>query len=130
MKGAAISTSLSNDRFEIPFITKASDVLALTNSIIMCTPFYKRQDTIPHLFHVTDLLKKELVNIIDIKERLSEAMERVEDISQNSVQTTGEISASTEEQASGVENILKSMKNVQNGMEQLSAVLHTNPEEA
>ena len=79
---------------------------------------------------MTDLLKKELVNIIDIKERLSEAMERVEDISQNSVQTTGEISASTEEQASGVENILKSRKNVQNGMEQLSAVLHTNPEEA
>lgn len=79
---------------------------------------------------VTDLLKKELANIIGIKERLSEAMERVEDISQNSVQTTGEISASTEEQASGVENILKSMKNVQNGIEQLSAVLNTNSEEA
>jgi len=79
---------------------------------------------------VTDLLKKELANIIVIKERLSEEMERVEDISQNSVQTTGEISASTEEQASGVENILKSMKNVQNGIEQLSAVLNTNSEEA
>ena len=81
------------------------------------------------VIHVTDLLKNELANIIDIKEQLSEAMERVEDISQSSVQTTGEISASTEEQASGVENILKSMKNVQNGMEQLSAVLNSSPDE-
>ncbi len=81
------------------------------------------------VIHVTDLLKNELANIIDIKEQLSEAMERVEDISQSSVQTTGEISASTEEQASGVENILKSMKNVQNGMEQLSVVLNSSPDE-
>ena len=77
---------------------------------------------------VTELLQKELVNIIDIKERLSEAMDQVEHISQNSVQTTGEISASTEEQASGVENIMKSMENVQSGMEQLSSVLNSNTE--
>lgn len=74
---------------------------------------------------VTGMLKDELANIIDIKERLSKAMEQVEDISQQSVLATGEISASTEEQATGVENILKSMENVQNGMEQLSSVLNS-----
>ncbi len=73
---------------------------------------------------VTDMLQKELANIVAIKESLSEAMERVEDISQHSVKSTAEISASTEEQSTGVENILKSMENVQGGMEKLSGVLN------
>lgn len=49
---------------------------------------------------VTNTLKAELAKIIDIKDQLLLAMERVEDISQQSVQNTAEISASTEEQAS------------------------------
>lgn len=73
---------------------------------------------------VTNMLQKELANIVAIKESLSEAMERVEDISQHSVKSTAEISASTEEQSTGVENILKSMENVQGGMEKLSGVLN------
>ena len=84
--------------------------------------------TSEEVINVTGLLRRELENIIDIKERLSQAMDQVESISQSSVQTTGEISAATEEQASGVENILKSMESVQNGMEQLSNVLNSNTE--
>ena len=80
------------------------------------------------VIEVTDMLRAELENIVTIKERLSEAMKRVEDISRSSVQTTAEISASTREQAVGVESILKSMKNVQGGMEQLSDVLSSNAE--
>lgn len=109
-----------------------------TNNIIVKESNEKLNDTVKifesmlhsseEVISVTELLQKELVNIIDIKERLSEAMDQVEQISQNSVQTTGEISASTEEQASGVENIMKSMENVQNGMEQLSSVLNSNTE--
>lgn len=76
------------------------------------------------VIHVIDLLKAELANIITIKERLSASMEEVEDISQKSMESTLEINASTEEQASGIENILKSMDNVQGGMEQLSKVLN------
>ena len=75
---------------------------------------------------VTNTLKEELAKIIDIKDQLLLAMESVEDISQQSVQNTAEISASTEEQATGVENILKSMENVQHGMGQLSEVLNGN----
>ncbi len=72
---------------------------------------------------VANMLKQELANIVTIKDSLLDAMEHVEEISQGSVLTTAEISASTEEQAAGVEEILKSMENVQNGMEQLSGVL-------
>ena len=67
--------------------------------------------------------------IVDIKGHLTEAMERVEEISQHSVESTAEISASTEKQATGVESILKSMENVQGGMEKLSGVLNANTEE-
>lgn len=77
---------------------------------------------------VIDMLKKELANIVDIKDRLSEAMEQVERISRDSVESTAEISASTQAQAAGVEDILKSMGSVQGGMEQLSDVLNAKAE--
>lgn len=72
---------------------------------------------------VTGILKEELVNIIGLKDRLLSAMEEVESMSQSSVQNTSEISSFTETQATGVAEILKSMENVQNGVEQLARVL-------
>ncbi len=81
------------------------------------------------VINVTNLLKEELVHIVMIKDRLLQAMESVEDISEKAVQNTTEISASTEEQAAGVEDILKFMGNVQGGMNQLSAVLNQTAEE-
>ena len=51
-------------------------------------------------------------------------MQSVEDISQQSMQNTTDISASTEEQAAGIENIIKYMENVQNNMDQLASVLN------
>lgn len=77
------------------------------------------------VINVTSLLKEELENIIAIKERLLQAMQSVEDISQQSVQNTADISASTAEQAAGIERILKYMEDVQNGIDQLSAVLNS-----
>ena len=64
------------------------------------------------VINVTNLLKEELVHIVMIKDRLLQAMESVEDISEKAVQNTTEISASTEEQAAGIEDILKFMGNV------------------
>lgn len=72
---------------------------------------------------IVDLLKEELDNIIAIKERLSTAMESVEDISNQSVQNTKEISTATEDQASGMDDIMKAMDNVQDSMQKLAAVL-------
>lgn len=79
---------------------------------------------------VTSLLKDDLENIIAIKDKLLEAMQSVEDISQQSVQNTTDISASTEEQAAGVDNILKFMEDVQNNMDKLAAVLNTDAKPA
>ncbi|MDE7200805.1 MAG: chemotaxis protein [Lachnospiraceae bacterium] len=75
---------------------------------------------------VTNLLKEELENIVSIKDRLLQAMQSVEDISQQSVQNTADISATTEEQAAVVENILKLMDDVQDGINKLSTVLNSN----
>lgn len=73
---------------------------------------------------VIDLLKEELANIVTIKDNLQYAMKQVEDISRTSVENTTEISASTQEQASGVQIILGSMENVQTGMERLSGIIN------
>lgn len=74
---------------------------------------------------ITETLKGELEDIVTIKDELLGAMERVENISRSSVDTTGEISAATEEQVAGLDDIVKSMQNMQQGMEKLSQVLHS-----
>ena len=86
-------------------------------------------DSSEEVISVTDLLRAELVSIVDLKEHLLQAMEKVENVSQKSVENTSEISAATEEQATGVENILKSMKSVQDGMDRLSNILGINKAE-
>ena len=108
------------------------------NSIIAKESNEKLDDTIKifetmlhsseEVIQVTNLLKEELTNIIDIKEQLLNAMEQVEDISQKSVVNTTDISASTEEQAAGMENILKVMENVQKDIGRLSDVLNATTE--
>jgi methyl-accepting chemotaxis protein len=77
---------------------------------------------------ISQLLKSELEDIVAIKEQLLGVMKRVEDGSKNFVLTTEGISASTEEQVAGLDNIVKSMKNMQAGMERLSSVLHSEKE--
>lgn len=108
------------------------------NNVIVRESHDKLDDTIKifetmlysseEVIKVTELLKKELENIINIKESLLESMKKLESISEKSVETTTEISSSTEEQVAGVENILKSMGNVQNGMERLASVLNGSKE--
>lgn len=71
----------------------------------------------------TDRLKDELVSIVESKERLQTAMQQVETVSKVSEQGATEISASTEEQVTGVETILASMGKVQAGIDRLAEVL-------
>lgn len=77
------------------------------------------------VIRVTDILKQELQNIVVIKDNLLESMKTVEYMSEKSAETTTEISTSTEEQVAGVENILKSVSDVQDGMSRLAAVLES-----
>lgn len=71
----------------------------------------------------TDKLQGELSGIVEIKERLLDAMTQVEKISQISVQGTTEISSSTQQQVTGVETILSSMAKVQAGIDRLANIL-------
>ena len=68
-------------------------------------------------------LKQELVSIVDIKDSLMSAMNSLKGISERSAETTTEISMATEEQVSGVENILQSLESLQGGIEKLAKVL-------
>lgn len=72
---------------------------------------------------VANMLQGELAGIVDIKEHLLDAMEQVEEISQQSVKNSSAISDSITEQVSVMENILKSMESVQDGVKQLANVL-------
>ena len=76
------------------------------------------------VMEVTDLLKKELEDIVEIKEQLLRAMEQVNNMSRKSANDSGEISAAIEEQAAEVENILNNMEIVRNGMNCLADVLN------
>lgn len=71
----------------------------------------------------TDQLKGGLESIVESKERLQAAMQQVETVSKISEQGATEISASTEEQVTGVETILASMGKVQAGIDRLAEVL-------
>ena len=70
------------------------------------------------------MLKQELANIVMMKENLFQSMQKLDDVSKQSVVTTSEINSSTEEQVTGVENILEAMGKVQSGMKQLASVLN------
>ncbi|MBR1866145.1 MAG: hypothetical protein IJ801_06530, partial [Lachnospiraceae bacterium] len=72
---------------------------------------------------VTKLLKQELVDIVGIKDELFTAMNNLKTISEHFMDTTTGISASTEEQVSGVECILQAMEQVQEGIDHLAKVL-------
>lgn len=72
----------------------------------------------------TDRLKDGLGDIVESKERLQAAMQQVETVSRVSEQGATEISASTEEQVTGVETILASMAKVQAGIDRLAEVLN------
>ena len=82
------------------------------------------------VIEVTDLLRTELEDIIEIKEHLLHAMEQVKDMSEKSASDSNEISIAIEGQATEVENILANMDVVRNGMNCLEHVLHGNSESA
>lgn len=77
---------------------------------------------------ITGVLKNEQEDIVVIKEQLLGVMKRMDDSSRNFTATTEGISASTEEQVAGLGNIVKTMKDMQAGMEQLYSVLHNGKE--
>ena len=131
----ALSTESSNATGKIDFILK--DIIETVenthkvmdhNNEVVNDSSGKLDDTVKifkvmmksseDVINITEMLKTELEDIIAIKERLLGVMKRVEESSQNSV-------ATTEEQVAGLDTIVQSMKNMQEGMEKLSDILHS-----
>ena len=66
---------------------------------------------------VTKRLEHELRNIVEIKDSLLASMQRLDSMSEQSSLTTAEITSSMAEQIVGVENVIKSLENVQKNVE-------------
>ena len=108
------------------------------NSVVVTESNEKLEDTVKifrtiltsseEVMGVIDLLKKELEDIVEIKEQLLRAMDQVHDISRKSVNASNEISYAIEGQAAEVQNILTNMEMVKNGMDCLADVLNGNSE--
>ena len=136
----ALSTESSNATKEIDRILKdIIDTVEETNKVmdkngvIVKESSTKLDDTVKifqtmiaasdEVMDIIGDLKRELLSIVDIKDTLLEAMNKLESISERSAETTTEISAATGEQVTGVENILASLEAVQGGIERLADVL-------
>lgn len=76
------------------------------------------------VLQVTNGLKNDLSGIFAVKDKLKVSMEKVETMSKQAAGNTAEISSSIVEQVAGIENILKSMENVQQGMKELDVILN------
>lgn len=111
-----------------------TDKIIKCNSKVVTQANEKLEDTVKifqtiltssdEVIEVTDLLRKELDDIVEIKEHLLHAMEQVNDMSKKSAKDSNEISMAIEGQATEVQNILNNMEIVRNGMNCLEAVLH------
>ena len=81
------------------------------------------------VIQVTYHLERELNSIIEMKEKLLSSMERLEQMSEKSARTATGITTSVGEQMTGIDDIVKTLenvqKNVENGAEGLKCVLET-----
>lgn len=71
-------------------------------------------------------LNQELKSITALKEQMLSSMEKLSVISDNSAESTKEISSSTEEQVVSVETVMDAMLSVQQSIDNLSEILNNN----
>ena len=76
-----------------------------------------------NIIKITELLQEELSGVASLKDKLLNAMKEVEQASQSSVDTTTEISVSTEEQVAGIEEIVSTMDKVKTAVDELNSLL-------
>ena len=113
MGGTDEIVKLSNERME-DTVKIFEDMLHSSEDVIM----------------VTEQLETELGNIVEMKEKLLASMGRLDEISEKSAETTTGITESIGEQMSGIDDIVKTLenvqKNVEHGMQGLKDVLEEN----
>lgn len=86
-------------------------------------------DSSESIIKITGVLQEELNGVADLKERLLDAMKEVEEVSQHSVDTTTEITASTEEQVAGIEELVRTMDEMKIAVDELNTLLDQHNEE-
>lgn len=121
----------------IATVEKTNEVIDC-NNVIVKESHTKLNDTIQifkSMLHaseevtaVTEVLKEELAGIVLLKEHLLEEMEKVREVSRESVQNTIQINNATIGQAEGAENIFTSMESVQGIIDKLSEELNYDEE--
>lgn len=75
------------------------------------------------VFEITDALSRELDVMKEIKEQLLGNMNKLDEISNESAESTQKVSDSTENQVASIERMIQSMQGVQKGMDQLAAAM-------
>lgn len=99
-------------------VEESHEQLNATVNVFEC--MLKSSETV---IQVTDGLKKDLANIVAIKDQLKYAMDKVEEMSNHAATSTTEISSSVIEQVTELDSIVKAMETVQSGMEELAVIL-------
>ena len=119
----------------VTVVGSARDTMAYNSSIVQESS--TQLDTTVDVFKVMiesseevittiGLLNQELNSITALKEQMLASMEKLSVISDNSAESTKEISSSTEEQVVSVETVMEAMRSVQQSIDNLSAVLNNN----
>lgn len=85
--------------------------------------FHTMLSSSEEIINITRLLQGELSGVSVLKDDLLDAMERVEDASKSSAETATEISASTEEQVAGIEEIVQAMDSMKTAIDELNSLL-------
>lgn len=85
--------------------------------------FHTMLSSSEEIINITRLLQGELSGVSVLKDNLLDAMEKVEDASKSSAETATEISASTEEQVAGIEEIVQAMESMKTAIDELNSLL-------
>lgn len=116
----------------ISTVEQASRIMSHNNEIVNETNvklndtvdiFHSMLDSSENVIQVTHGLEEGLVRIVDMKEQLLVSMNKLAETSETSAASTEKIHISTQDQIEAIAAIIKSMENVQNGVEHLASVL-------
>lgn len=83
-------------------------------------------DSSEEVMSITNLLEGELNSIVKLKDSLLDSMNKLTSISEQAASSSANISESTEEQVTSIEEVVKSMDVVQKGINHLSNILNSN----
>lgn len=116
-------------------VSRVSEIMVSNNQTVNVTHvklegaveiFHSMLDSSENVIKVTYTLEEELKKLVNMKEQLLNSMDKLTRVSQQSASSTEEINGATQEQVAAITIFIQSMETVQNGIQQLSAILTSN----